>query len=155
MKDDVYLLTAEQWLPVRRDDLFPFFADASNLERITPDTIRFRMITPAPIDMKRGAKIDYRLRVHGIPLRWRSEITEWEPPHRFVDVQLRGPYALWHHEHRFEEKDEGTLCIDEVRYRVPGGPLAPLLHRFFVRDDVRRIFSYRREQLEELFGRPG
>jgi ligand-binding SRPBCC domain-containing protein len=150
---DLYLLTAEQWLPVPRAELFPFFSDASNLERMTPDTLQFEVITPLPIEMKRSARIDYRLRIHGVPVRWKSEITVWEPPSRFVDLQLQGPYKLWRHEHSSEERDGGTLCRDRVEYRVPGGLLAPLVHFLFVRSDVERIFHYRRRSLEEVFGR--
>jgi ligand-binding SRPBCC domain-containing protein len=153
-EDERYVLTAEQWLPVPRDELFSFFADATNLERITPDLLRFRIASPLPIEMRRGATIDYRLRVRGVPMRWRSEITVWEPPVRFVDFQLRGPYRLWNHEHRFEEHRGGTLCRDRVEYRVPGGPLAPLLHALFVRGDVERIFRHRQRVLDDLFGRP-
>lgn len=151
---DGWRLTAEQWVPVAREELFPFFADASNLEKLTPDTLRFRILPPAPVEMTAGTTIDYRLGIRGVPVRWRSEITVWEPPRRFVDVQLRGPYVMWHHEHRFDEHDGGTLCIDHVRYRVPGGPLAPLVHRLFVERDVREIFDFRARKLRELFGGP-
>jgi ligand-binding SRPBCC domain-containing protein len=138
----------EQWLPVPRERLFPFFADVTNLEAITPPFLRFEVLTP-DVEVRAGAIIDYKLRVHGIPLRWRSEITVWEPPHRFVDEQRRGPYRRWHHEHRFEEKDDGTLCIDTVDYAVLGGALIETL---FVRRDVERIFAFRQTKLQELFG---
>lgn len=150
---DRYRLTARQWLPVERSELFPFFADATNLERITPDTLRFEVITPPPLRMREGARIDYRLSLRGLPLRWTSEIVVWEPPSRFVDLQIRGPYRSWRHEHVLEEQDGGTLCRDTVDYQVPGGPLAPLVHALFVRADVLRIFRYRQETLAELFGR--
>jgi ligand-binding SRPBCC domain-containing protein len=106
-----------------------------------------------PPEMGAGTVIDYRLRLHGIPLRWRSEITVWEPPRRFVDVQRRGPYRLWEHEHLFLPKDGGTLVQDRVRYAVPGGSLlAPLVDRLLVRPDLERIFAYRRQRLKEIFG---
>ncbi len=139
----------EQWLPRKRDELVPFFADALNLETITPPWLHFQVLTPVPIEMRVGQVIDYRLRVHGVPVRWRSEITVWDPPHRFVDEQRRGPYRLWRHEHAFCEQDGGTLCVDHVRYAVTGGALVNAL---FVARDVRRIFAFRREKLRALFG---
>lgn len=139
----------ELWLPRPVELVFPFFADARNLERITPPFLRFRVLTPEPIEMGVGTLIDYRLRVHGLPLRWRSEITAWDPPHRFVDEQRRGPYRKWHHEHTFEPRDGGTLAKDSVEYAVPGGAL---VDRLFVRRDVERIFAHRRRVLSELFG---
>jgi ligand-binding SRPBCC domain-containing protein len=138
----------EVWLPRPRAEVFPFFADARNLGVITPPWVRFETLTPTPIDMRPGALIDYRIRLHGFPMRWRTEIETWEPPFRFTDRQLRGPYRLWHHTHTFEERDGGTLCRDEVRYAVWGGAL---VERLFVRGDIRRIFAFRREKLIELF----
>ncbi len=145
-----FTLTTEQWLPRRRNDLFPFFAEAANLETITPPFLGFRILTPGPIEMRKGTLIDYRISLHGIPIRWRTEITAWEPPFRFVDTQLKGPYRQWIHEHTFEERDGGTLCRDRVDYRVPGGAL---VNKLFVERDVRTIFTYRRETLSRLFGR--
>ncbi len=144
-----FTLQSEIWLPRPCTAVFAFFADARNLEALTPPWLRFEVITPSPVDLRAGALIDYRLRVHGFPLRWRTEIAEWNPPHQFVDVQLRGPYTLWHHTHTFEERDGGTLCGDAVRYRPLGGTLVNWL---FVRGDVERIFQYRQERLRELFG---
>lgn len=142
-------LKEEQWLPVAPGELFPFFADAGNLQVITPPWLDFRIVTPRPIAMQVGALIDYRLKVHGIPLRWRSEITAWEPPVRFVDEQVRGPYRRWIHEHRFESRDGGTTVVDHVRYAVLGGAL---VNRLFVRRDVERIFACRKKALAERFG---
>src|SRR5918911_1052128 len=124
---------SEVWLPAPRDRVFAFFADAANLEAITPPWLHFDVVTPAPIEIKPGTRIDYRLRLHGIPLRWQSEITTWEPPHRFVDQQRRGPYPLWVHEHTFLEQNGGTLVRDHVEYGVPGGTL---INRFLVRPDL-------------------
>ena len=140
---------AEQWLPRPRAEVFPFFADAANLERLTPPWLEFRILTPRPVAMREGALIDYRLRIRGVPVRWRTRIAAWEPPDRFVDEQVRGPYRLWVHEHLFVERDGGTLCRDEVRYAVPGGAL---VDRLLVRPDVERIFAWRRRALAELFG---
>jgi ligand-binding SRPBCC domain-containing protein len=139
----------ELWLPRSPEQVFPFFADAGNLERITPPWLKFEVLTPPPIVMRTGTLIDYRLQVHGVPLRWRTGIAEWTPPHRFVDTQVRGPYRLWHHTHTFEARDGGTLCRDRVRYRAPGGAL---VHWLFVRRDVDRIFAYRRDQLRAILG---
>jgi len=143
--------TAEQWLPIARDELFPFFADAWNLQELTPPWMNFHIVTPRPITMRVGALIDYRLRVRGFPLRWRSEITAWEPPVRFVDEARQGPFRRWIHEHRFEPRDGGTLAIDRVRYAVPGGAL---INWLLVRHDVARIFAYRSAKLRELYLSP-
>lgn len=144
-----YLLSSEIWLPRPREEVFAFFSDAFQLETLTPPWLKFEVLTPPPIELRAGATIDYKLRVHGLPLRWRSEITVWDPPHCFVDEQLRGPYRQWIHEHVFEERDGGTLSRDVVRYGVPGGPL---MHALFVGRDVRKIFEFREKRLRELFG---
>lgn len=144
----VHTLETDQWLPRPLFEVFPFFSNAFNLERITPPLLRFRVTTSPPIEMRKGTVIEYRLRVHGVPVRWTSEITEWDPPHGFVDEQRRGPYRLWHHEHRFEERDGGTLCSDIVRYAAPGGPL---VHKLLVERDVRKIFAFRSEVLSDIF----
>ena len=145
-----HTLHAEQLLPRPRDVVFSFFADARNLEALTPPWLKFEVLTPAPIEMRPGALIDYRIRVHGLPIRWRTEITAWNPPHRFVDVQLSGPYTLWHHTHTFEERDGGTLCRDDVRYRPRGGAL---MNWLFVDRDVKKIFDFRQERLRAFFPR--
>jgi ligand-binding SRPBCC domain-containing protein len=134
-----------------RDEVFAFFADPRNLEVITPPWVNFKILTPEPIVMRPGVLIDYRIRIHGLPVRWRTEIEVWEPPFRFVDRQLRGPYRLWHHTHTFEERNGGTLCTDHVRYRPIGGAL---VNRLFVRRDVERIFEFRRKRLSEIFRAP-
>jgi ligand-binding SRPBCC domain-containing protein len=143
-----HVLAFEQWVSSRRGEVFPFFADARNLEAITPPWLRFEVLTAGPFEMRVGARIDYRLHVRGIPLRWQSEITAWEPPFRFVDEQRRGPYRRWVHTHTFQEQDGGTLCGDAVEYVVPGGRLVNWL---FVEAELRRIFAYRREVLERRF----
>jgi ligand-binding SRPBCC domain-containing protein len=132
-------------------EVFPFFADARNLEALTPPFLRFEILAPGPIEMRVGALIDYRLRVHGLPLRWRSEITAWDPPHLFVDEQRRGPYRLWRHTHRFAADGEATLVEDDVEYAVLGGALVDAL---LVRRDLDRIFRFRRDVLRERFGEP-
>jgi ligand-binding SRPBCC domain-containing protein len=141
-------LETELWVARPREEVFPFFANARNLELITPPLVRFAVLTPDPIEMRVGLRIDYRLRVRGLPLHWQSEITAWEPPQRFVDEQCRGPYRVWIHEHTFEEHDGGTLALDRVRYAVPGGGL---IDRLVVRPQLRRIFAYRQTRLGEIF----
>jgi len=149
----VFTFHSELWLPLPPQEVFPFFAEAANLEAITPPWLGFRVLGQRPGQMGPGTVIDYRLRLHGVPLRWQSEITVWEPPHRFVDVQRRGPYRLWEHEHLFLPRDNGTLVQDSVRYAVPGGPgLESLLERLLVRPDLERIFAYRRQRLRQLLG---
>jgi len=143
-----HVLERELWLPRPVGDVFPFFADARNLEVLTPPWLSFKVVTLGAITMAPGTIIDYKLRVHGFPVGWQSEITVWEPPHRFVDEQRRGPYRLWVHEHGFEEENGGTLARDVVEYAAPGGGL---VNRLFVAGDVKKIFEYRAQKLKELF----
>lgn len=145
-------LTSEQLVNKPLAEVFPFFADAHNLEAITPAFLKFRVLTPRPIEMKPGLTIDYALKLHGLPMRWRSEIPVWEPPTRFVDQQIKGPYTRWHHEHFFTETAGGTLVIDRVDYEIPGWVLAPLANKLFVEGSLRRIFEHRRQRIEELLG---
>jgi ligand-binding SRPBCC domain-containing protein len=146
----IHHFDAKIWLPQPIADVFSFFADAHNLERLTPAFLKFNVITPAPIVMAPGARIRYRLRLRGIPISWESEITAWEPPHRFIDEQRHGPYRLWKHEHQFAERDAGTEVVDHVEYAVWGGSIVNAL---FVAPDVRGIFDYRSRVLAELFGK--
>jgi ligand-binding SRPBCC domain-containing protein len=149
---NVHRLQREQYVDRPLADVFDFFAEAHNLERITPPWLSFTVLTPDPIEMRVGALIDYRLRVHGIPLRWTSRIEDWEPGRSFVDRQLRGPYGLWHHRHTFAEEGPGTVVRDEVDYAMPFGALGDLAHPLFVRRDLERIFSYRHEAVPRLLG---
>ena len=144
----VHRLERTQLLHASPDEVFPFFADALNLERITPPWLGFRVTTPSPIEMRAGAFIEYRLALHRLPVRWRTEIVLWDPPRRFVDVQLSGPYRVWHHTHDFEADGHGgTLMRDTVRYALPLGPVGALAHRLVVRRDVAAIFDFRREAI--------
>jgi ligand-binding SRPBCC domain-containing protein len=147
------LLLAEQVLPGTPEEVFPFFSDAYNLEQITPPWLRFGVLTPRPIEVEEGTLIDYRLRLHGLPLRWHTRITDWDPPHRFSDEQLSGPYRVWRHLHTFEPLEDGrTLARDRVEYRVRGGRwVQSLAQRALVERDLRAIFDYRRERLAEMF----
>ena len=149
-----YTLERTQLIPRKIDDVFAFFSDAANLETITPPFLHFKILTPLPIAMQPGALIDYRIRLLGIPLFWRTRIEEWEPPRRFVDTQVRGPYRLWHHTHEFLQTEGGTLMIDRIAYQMPLGPLGALTHAIWTRRTLARIFDYRFQKVGELLAAP-
>ncbi len=153
MSVHVHTLRREQRLAQPIDEVFEFFSNPRNLESITPPLLRFRVLE-APDAVGPGALIRYRLRVRGMPVGWLTAIREWEPPHRFVDEQLRGPYALWHHTHSFEPLPDGdgggTLMHDVVRYALPLGPLGELARWLFVARDLEAIFDFRAQRIEEL-----
>lgn len=146
-----FCLENELWVPRERNQVFEFFADPRNLERLTPPWLHFEMLTAPGAPLRRGTLLDYRLRLHGFPLRWQSEIKLWDPPGRFLDRQTRGPYSFWEHEHTFVQRDEGTLVTDRVEYAVPGGRL---VQKFLAGPDLERIFRFRRRVLTEIFN-PG
>ncbi len=148
----VHVLQREQRLDLPPERVFPFFADASNLEAITPPLLRFRVVTPAPIEMREGTFILYALRLRGLPIRWDTLIQSWEPPHRFVDVQVRGPYRLWHHTHELERLDGGaaTLMRDTVRYSLGFGAPGEVAHRLLVRRELDAIFDFRERRVPAL-----
>ena len=151
----IHVLERQQRIERPLAEVFPFYADAANLERITPPWLGFEVTTPRPIEMEVGALIEYRLRLHGVPVRWRTRIEAWEPPHRFVDAQLSGPYALWHHTHWFRADGEGaTVLGDRVRYALPLGLAGEAARALFVRRDLERIFDYRRDSVAALLGSP-
>jgi ligand-binding SRPBCC domain-containing protein len=144
----IFTLERRQWFDRPLPEVFAFFAEARNLEAITPSWLHFELLPPEPEEIRQGSLIDYRLRWRGMPIRWRTEISEWQPPRRFVDRQLRGPYRLWVHEHRFSSESGGTSVHDRVRYAVPGGLL---VQRLVVGGDVEAIFDYRARRLDEIF----
>jgi len=143
-----YRLTAQMSVDLPIDEVFSFFANANELERITPPWLNFVVLTPPPIEMKEGLLLDYRLQLHKIPIKWRTEICVWEPPFRFVDQQLKGPYKRWYHEHTFEEVDGKTIVQDNVHYIPRGGKL---IHRWMVKPDLEKIFLFRHDKLTEIF----
>jgi ligand-binding SRPBCC domain-containing protein len=147
----VYTLEQEQLVPRPLPEVFAFFSDPANLERLTPPFLAFRIVTPAPIAMQAGALIDYELSLHGLPLRWRTLIERFEPERSFVDVQLRGPYRLWRHTHEFRATPAGTQMRDRVEYALPLGPLGRIAHGLWVGRDLARIFAFRREVMAQLF----
>lgn len=150
MREEVF--TAVQDLPAPRTEVFSFFADPANLEALTPPWLSFEVLTPRPLPRGEGALFDYRIRVRGLPLRWRTLIEAFTPGEKFVDCQVAGPYALWHHTHRFEDlPGGGTRMTDQVRYRVGWGFLGRIATTLWVRRDIRRIFAYRRQSLEARF----
>lgn len=151
----VYRLEREQWLPASMERVFEFFSDAANLQALTPDWVGFRILSPLPIAMRAGAQIDYRIALAGVPLRWRTVITHWDPGVRFVDEQQRGPYALWEHTHDFERCGDGILMRDTVRYALPLGVLGRVAHAVAVQSALGAIFDYRFARIREFFPRAG
>lgn len=149
------ILRVSQRLPLPRAEVFAFFSDAGNLQRITPPELGFRILTPMPVEMRAGARIEYRLRLFGIPFGWRTRIEEWSPPDRFVDVQESGPYPLWVHTHTFRDDPDGfTVVEDEVRYRLPLSPLGDVAHPL-VRRQLDRIFRYRHHAVAAILAGGG
>ncbi len=144
-----YQLNREQWIPKPIDEAFAFFSRPENLEEITPPWLGFHIVR-SDKQLHAGSLIHYKLRIHGLPMRWTSEITAWEPPYRFVDTQLRGPYKRWRHEHTFSEQNDGTLIRDHVDYALPLGILGEIAHTLMVRREVETIFKFRRQRLEQL-----
>ena len=149
---EVHLIEREQRLARPPDEVFPFFADALNLERLTPPWLHFRVMSVSTPQVRAGTLIRYRLRLHGIPIRWLTRIEDWSPGVSFVDAQMRGPYRLWHHTHEFEPDGGGTLMRDTVRYAMRAGPLGEAARRGLVTRDLERIFDFRRDEVERLFG---
>lgn len=152
MAEKPYALAFSQKVPRPLSEVFAFFSRAENLEVLTPPWLNFKILEVTPQPIQQGTLINYSLRVHGIPFKWTSEIVEWEPPHRFVDLQLRGPYKLWRHEHRFEASDGGTLISDTISLALPLGVLGQFAYKIKVRSDVHEIFAFRQNKVCTLFG---
>ncbi|MCB2198581.1 SRPBCC family protein [bacterium] len=148
----MHILETEQLVPRPIKEVFAFFSKPENLAEITPASMGFRTLTPSPIQMKEGALIDYTIRLGGLPLHWRTMISDYTPPFRFVDEQLAGPYTFWHHTHTFEEVEGGTMIRDTVRYLLPFGPLGKLVHALFVRRQIESIFTHRQRVIRKQFG---
>lgn len=143
-----HMLTTRTFLPLPRNDVFPFFADAMNLERITPPELNFKVLTPSPLSIQEGTLIDYQIQLFVVPMKWRTLIARWNPPEEFMDKQLIGPYAFWEHTHRFYEQQEGTVMEDIVHYELPFGILGTLGHPL-VRLQLKRIFEYREHAVRQ------
>ncbi|MBL8048671.1 MAG: SRPBCC family protein [Chthonomonas sp.] len=147
-----HVLECETFLPLPLETVFEFFSNAENLETITPKDLQFSILTPCPIEMRQGALIDYRLKLNGIPMTWKTEIEVWEPGVRFVDNQLKGPYKRWWHEHKFREVEGGVIMNDRVEYELPFGPLGEIAHALFVRKKVQGIFGHREAAIRQALG---
>jgi hypothetical protein len=148
----VHILRADQFVPRPLDEVFDFFSKAENLEQLTPKFLNFKILSVDPSPVRKGTLIKYSLRWRIFPIGWTTEIVEWEPPRKFVDVQLKGPYKLWHHEHRFAAEGNGTRISDEVQYQLPLGVFGEIAHSLKVKKDVETIFAYRTEVVDRLFG---
>jgi ligand-binding SRPBCC domain-containing protein len=150
----MHSLITEQTVSATLDEVFGFFEKPENLAGITPGWLGFQILTPSPVPMREGAVIDYLVSLGPVPTRWRSMITTFEAPHRFIDEQLNGPYSFWHHTHIFEAVPGGTLIRDEIRYLMPFGPLGRLVHRLMVRRQLEGIFAHRVRVIADKFGEP-
>jgi ligand-binding SRPBCC domain-containing protein len=147
----MHILVKETVINRPLNEVFDFFSKAENLNKITPPDMQFRILTPLPINIQKGTLIDYKIKVNGIPFKWKTLISTWEPPLRFVDEQLRGPYNTWIHEHTFEERDGKTYMKDVVKFKSPGWILEPLINALFIEKKVKGIFEYREKMLNEFF----
>lgn len=147
----IFKLHRQQQIAAPLEKVFEFFNNPENLSRITPSSLGFRIITPQPLKMRACALIDYTVRISGIKVHWRTLISDYEPPYRFVDVQLKGPYSYWYHEHRFEEKNGGTMMHDMVHYAMPFGWAGRIVHYLFVKRQLKKIFDHRSSVIEHLF----
>ncbi|MFT3696867.1 MAG: SRPBCC family protein [Kofleriaceae bacterium] len=146
------MLEREQRVATPRHEVFEFFADAANLQAMTPPELGFSILTKPPIEMKPGTRIDYKIRLHGVPMTWHTLIEQFEPDVRFIDTQLKGPYSVWRHTHTFADADGGTLLGDRVVYELPFGPLGRAVHTLFVKKQLERIFDFRARVMRERFG---
>ena len=147
-----YNIKFEQFIDLPIEDVFNFFSRPENLSLITPPRLKFDILTPSPIQMKEGQLIDYSLTImYFMKLHWRTLITNYNHPHKFIDQQIKGPYSLWHHTHIFQEKNGGTLIQDEVTYAITFGLIGRLIHAIYIKYDLRSIFKYRHKILNKIF----
>ena len=148
----IHTFEAHQWVSTPIEHTFDFFADAANLEAITPPFLNFRILTTLPVEMRVGARIDYRIALHGVPMTWKTRIDRWEPGVAFIDTQIAGPYAQWIHLHTFESSAGGTQLYDRVEYALPLDPLSRPVHPLYVRPLIERIFAHRHDVIRARFG---
>lgn len=147
----IYSFQSEQFLAQPLERVFDFFKKPENLDSVTPKNLGFKILTPSPILMKKGAEIDYTIQLYGFPMRWKTVITDYDPPHSFTDSQVKGPYKSWVHTHRFASQGAGTRMSDDLKYEIPLGPLGCLAHFLFVKREVEKIFEYRKQVIDQLF----
>lgn len=147
----LFKFETSQFVPRPLPEVFDFFSDPKNLEKITPPFLNFRIVAMSTPEIQQGSIIDYQLKIHGVPAKWKTLIEKWEPNSEFVDTQLKGPYKLWHHTHRFEAVAGGTMIFDRVNFRLPFGFIGALIAGAFVQNDVKEIFAYRRKVIAETF----
>ena len=150
-KPKVYTFKKEQFVPSDLDTVFEFFSRPENLEKITPSSMGFNIITPTPIDMKEGAIIDYTVKIMGVPMRWRTMITSYKKNEYFVDEQLKGPYSYWHHKHTFKEVEGGVLIIDEITYALPIQAFRLIVHPVLIKPQLNQIFNFRFQTIKDKF----
>ena len=144
-------INMKQYINKPLDIVFEFFSKPENLEMITPESLSFNILTPTPIKMGKGSLVDYTIRLFGIPIHWRTLISDYEPPFRFVDQQIKGPYTFWHHTHTFQQVDGGVEILDKVKYSLPMGWLGTLVHSIWVRKDLEKIFEHRKTVIQNYF----
>ena len=139
------------WIPAKRKDVFTFFCNPKNLERMTPPWLHFKMTNQTTSEVGKDTEFTYKLKIHGVPIRWTSRIESWQPESEFSDIQLSGPYSKWFHMHRFKDQDGGTLMLDDVTYQPPGGWLGKILAGPFIRRDIKTIFEFRERTIKQVF----
>ena len=147
----LHAFSTEQFLPYSLERVFGFFKKPENLNQVTPKNLGFKILTPSPIKMEKGTVIDYTIRLYGVPMHWKTVIAEYDPPHFFTDTQVKGPYQVWIHTHRFVAQNGGTLMIDDLQYAIPLGCLGELARAMFVKKEIERIFEYRKKVIKQIF----